>query len=125
MPEVLALIRLLLLTAACTALMAAFQPRIHMQLNRIQQPDPPPGQTSWMISGYDLSQNQELAQIEHHLEVTDAAVIETNKNLVLLEREISDMQGANRVWFWLLGGLITAIGIAFWKSIDLKKIGPK
>ena len=118
-------IKRLLLATICTAWMAALQPGIHPQLNRITQPDPPPAQPSWMISGYDLSQNQELAAIEHHLETTDAAVIETNKNLVMLEREISDMQGANRVWFWLLGGMITAIGVAFWRSGVLPVKGVK
>jgi hypothetical protein len=107
-----------MLAAIATALMAATQPQsMHPQI-QVAQPGAPmePLPPSYMISFYDLRQNQELDAIEHHLTTTDATVTQTNRDLVALEREISDMQGANRVWFWLLGGMITAIGVAFWRS---------
>jgi hypothetical protein len=106
----------LLVAAIVTAVMGALQPQLHVQLNSAGPKPEQSGEGSWMISGYDLAQNNELAAIEHHLEMTDTTVTETNKNLGLIEREISEMQGANRVWFWLLGGLITAIGVTFWKT---------
>lgn len=116
------LIRRLIVAAVATSVMGALQPRFHLQLNRLQPTQPQTGaqQQSWMISAYDLSQNQELGQIESHLSSIDTSSQETNRNLVLMERELSDMQGANRVWFWLLGGIVTAIGVAFWRST-----GPK
>lgn len=115
-------VKRLILATGATAIMAATQPAMHTHLQirqeSQQQLDPQP--PSYMISFYDLSQNQELRAIEDHLKATDAAVAENGRNTVLLERESSDMQGATRVWFWLLGLMIAGIGVAFWRKETTK-----
>lgn len=114
-------IKKLVLAAVWTSVLAALQPRLHFQLKNKQAIEADaPQQPSYMISFYDLMQNQQLQQLKDSQDKESAELQETNKNLVQLERDISDMQGANRVWFWLLAGMITGIGVMFWRSVTTK-----
>lgn len=66
--------------------------------------------SDWMISHFDLAQNQELAQIEKHFEGTDGNVKELTGQHNGLAREVSEAHGEQTVWFGILSAGVLAIG---------------
>lgn len=66
--------------------------------------------SDWMISHFDLQQNQELAQIEKHFEGTDGNIHDLTGEHNKLAREVSEAHGEQTVWFGIISVGVTAVG---------------
>lgn len=87
------------------------------QLAQLQMDSTVPGSEPWMMSGFDMVQNSKIFEINEHLKATDATVTKLGEQLVLTQREVSDMAGTDKVWFSLLSVMVIGmIGMEFWKE---------
>jgi hypothetical protein len=75
------------------------------------------------MSPFDAVQNSDIMSINKHLEHTDSTIDRLSDEIVSVQREQSSMQGAQNVWFWLVGLLVTgALGVTTLVYVKGKKL---
>lgn len=93
------------------------QEQQRQQLQQFLQQTDQAAQDPWRMSSFDMVQNNQILEINEHLQHTDAAVTELNKTVAELGREQSQAQGSESVWNSILGALILgSIGFQMWKG---------
>jgi hypothetical protein len=78
--------------------------------------------SDWMISHFDLQQNQELGEIEGHLRTEDTNTENLRNKHEALAREVSERHGEQTVWFGIISaGLVATLGLAVTNMFKLRK----
>jgi uncharacterized protein HemX len=82
--------------------------------------------SDWMISHYDLQQNQELNQIEEHFRRADGDIENLRNKHESLLGEVRESHGEQTVWFSIISAALLGVGaLAVNNMMRLRKDGNK
>jgi hypothetical protein len=91
------------------------------QFQEVQRQQQQALQNEWPTSHWDLGQNIRLDAIDTHITATDHQVDNLRDKHESLAREVSDGQGASRVWFGIIGAaLIGALTFSFSNFLKIR-----